>query len=123
LERRDHAATNPNLHAQGGLFTLVQPRSEDTAKAPLRNLDALLLELDRADVDPLRVDGETWKREQYSPVFVKFTLPTREARVFVRLLAESGVSAASVFPGLDGVAKAFYETRDHQRAERGSRSC
>jgi len=117
------AATNPNLHAQGGLFTLVQPKSADTSTHPLRNLDDLLLELDRTDIDPSRVDGTPWKREQYSPVFVKFTLPTREVRVFVRLLAESGVSAATVFPGLDGVAKAFYESRDHQWAERGSRSC
>jgi hypothetical protein len=120
-------ATNPNLFAQGGVFTLVQPRSAETSKGRLRNLDELLLDLDAADIDPPTVDPDpdrsTWRRDRWSPVFVKFTLPARETRVFVRLLTESGVSAATVFPGLDGVAKAFYETRDHQWAERGSRSC
>ena len=38
------AATNPNLHAQGGVFTLVQPRSPETATAELRNIDDLLFE-------------------------------------------------------------------------------
>src|SRR5262249_27737075 len=32
------AATNPNLHAQGGVFTLVQPRTPESAKVKLRNI-------------------------------------------------------------------------------------
>jgi hypothetical protein len=94
------AATNPNLHAQGGMFTLVQPRSEESAAEPLPDLDRLLFELDAG------------LKQERSPVFVKFTLPVSEARVFVRLLADSGVSAATIFPGLSGVARAFFEARD-----------
>lgn len=106
------SATNPNLHAQGGAFTLVQPRSQETAARALPNLDELILGIEPGS---LRAPGRL-------PAFVKFTLPVREARVFVRLLGESGVSAATIFPGLAGVARAFFERGDWQWADRDERS-
>ena len=128
------AATNPNLHAQGGMFTLVQPQSDATATVQLPDLDALLLELDRRNEDPPITRGdpgeildggrrrERWSREQLAPVFYKLTLPVNESRVLLRLLAELGVSGASVFPGLDGVARSIREERDWQWGEQGHRS-
>ena len=48
---------------------------------------------------------------EWAPVLYKLTLPATEARVLFRLLGEAGVSAASVYPGLDGAAKAIRERR------------
>jgi hypothetical protein len=115
------AATNPNLHAQGGIFTLVQPRSAETASVQLQNIDDLLFALDDADVDPVAHSG-SWLRERWSPVFYKLTLPATEARVLLRLLGEAGISAASVFPGLEGVARSLLEQRRWQIAPPGDRS-
>lgn len=115
------AASNPNLHAQGGMFTLVQPCSDVTAEQRLRNLDELMHELDDQDVDPPTAGGQ-WERRRWGPVLYKLTLPATEARVLFRLLGEAGVSAASVYPGLDGVAKAILERRRWQWAQPGSRT-
>lgn len=113
------AATNPNLHAQGGIFTFVQPRTPKTAEVELRSLDDLLFELDAADIDPPRSQGGRWPRDRWSPVFYKLMLPAIEARVLLRLLGEAGVSAASIFPGLEGVARSLLEQRRWQWAPRG----
>jgi hypothetical protein len=39
----------------------------------------------------------------------KLTLPKTEAPALLKILADEGVSAASVFPGYDGVAEAVFE--------------
>jgi len=116
------AASNPNLHAQGGMFTLVQPRTDATAEGQLRNLDDLIHDIDGDDIDPPTVAGETWERRRWAPVLYKLILPATQARVLFRLIAEAGVSAASVYPGLDGVAKSISEQRRWQWASPQSRT-
>lgn len=104
------AASNPNLHAQGGQFTLVQPRNEHPM--PLPSVERVVEDLQQRMRDGedlrMRTDGRPWPR-QLTPVLYKLTLPAPQSRVLVRLLAESGVSAASIFPGLNGVVEALRE--------------
>ena len=97
-------ATNPNLAAQGGLFTLVQPRSGDPHRIP--DLDAAVLAM--AEHAPAAWDGE--------PVLVKFVLPANQVRVALRMLHAEGISAASVRPGLAGVVDTMRERWAHQWA-------
>jgi hypothetical protein len=85
-------STNPNLHAQKGVFTLVVRKG--------------ITKTDIADRTPLNVLGERLR-----PRFrlLHFTLPIGEAPRLLRLLALEGVSASSLFPGYGGVLKALKE--------------
>lgn len=92
-------ATNPNLHAQQGVFTL--DRSE-TPRA-LENVVAAK----HAEVAP-----------SAPTALHKLMLPANQAPELMRLLALSGVSAASVYPGYAGAIEAVREERLHVCAKR-----
>lgn len=104
------AASNPNLHAQGGLFTFVQPQGSRAVRLP--SVERYIAELDRIanEGTPLMMTGtvKPWP-VGYTPVLCKMTVDGVQARALLRLLASAGVSGASVFPGLDGVVKALRE--------------
>lgn len=91
-------ATNPNLAAQGGLFTLVQPTATDPH--PLQDLDEVLKRI--ADKVPK-------KFERLAPFLVKFVLPHTEARTALRMLSFHNVHAGTVWPGLRGVVDSMRE--------------
>ena len=85
---------NPNLHAQKGFFTLECER-----------------------IPPL---GKVVRRTAYVPLNVRLdkvalltllTLPHSQGPRLLRFLGHAGVSAASVFPGFDGVVRALREKR------------
>jgi len=95
-------ASNAHLAAQGGVFTLVQPRSGDPH--PLPDIDAVIQSLEETDVP------EGWRRK--GPVLVKYTFPVKVARHLLRLLAANGIHAASVFPGLHSI-RTMQEERKH----------
>jgi hypothetical protein len=80
--------TNPNLHAQAGLFTAL--------------FDEHGSGLDEHQAER-RARGEAALRLR------RVTLPIREAPRLLRLLAYEGVDGASMFPGADGVARAMRE--------------
>ncbi len=114
------SASNPNLHAQAGLFTFVQPRSAHAI--PLPSIDEYIrdLELRSARGEQLyESPGKPWQR-RFTPILVKLTLPAAQVRTLARLLAELGVSAASMYPGLDGVAKAIKERELYQGGDERS---
>lgn len=92
-------ASNPNLNAQAGLFTM------DTDLKRRIPLDTLILDgLDRI------TDESVAARISQNPLFiVKLELPYRHARKLLRLLAAEAVTAASVFPGYQGAASALTE--------------
>jgi len=82
-------ATNPNLSAQSAFFTLDRLNRG----VPL---DKLLNRL---------------SRNNYLGIFLyKLTLPKSEAPKLLGMLADEGVSAASVFPGYGGVAESVFES-------------
>jgi hypothetical protein len=81
-------ASNPNLYAQKGLFTLF--RSEQLDRRPMEGLIASL---------PSRYE------------LVHFTLPISEAQELLLLLSHQEITGATVYPGNAGAAKAVLETR------------
>ena len=80
-------ASNPNLYAQKGVFTLFRSRVVDR-----RSMDELIQAL------PSRYE------------LVHFTLPIEEASELLLLLSHQEITGATVYPGYGGVAKAVLET-------------
>ncbi|MFC1643250.1 FRG domain-containing protein [Myxococcota bacterium] len=78
-------ATDPNLHAQCGLFTLLAAENDPSLE---EHIAQLLLES----------TGDT-------PLLRRLLLPASEARRLLRFLADEGVHGASLFPGPDGVVR------------------
>lgn len=79
-------AENPLLHAQAGIFTLVQGS------------------------DPPPLDELIYKHApRPARLLHRFTLPWSEAPKLLLLLAAAGVSGASVFPGYRGVVEGVHE--------------
>jgi hypothetical protein len=87
-------ASNPNLHAQAGLFTV------DGDVHDRRPLNSLILDelTPNAALDPSLL-----------PVMRKLTMPQSEAGRMLRLLAYDHVDASTVYPGHDGVVRALKE--------------
>jgi hypothetical protein len=92
-------ASNPNLHAQAGLFTLW---FKSGSVASLESVTAQLLASLSAN---MRAHWET-----VSPLH-HFTLPWSEAPSMLRMLSYEGVGAQRMFPGRDGVVRAMKEKR------------
>jgi hypothetical protein len=88
-------ATNPNLHAQAGLFTV------DGAVWDPRPFDALVVH-EFAHLPQPPPPG-------YLPVLRKLTFPHSEADRLLRLLAYEHVNGATVYPGHDGVVRGLRE--------------
>jgi hypothetical protein len=93
-------ATNPNLHAQGGVFTvhLIKP-GKPTAKINRETLDSVILGTAK------KVKGTR------RPYMRLLTLPVKEADTLLRLLAMQNIHAASIYPGFDGVVRHLNEWR------------
>lgn len=93
-------AGNRNLHAQDGLFTVhrIPLVSDDLPYA---------CPLDEAVAE---ADLEGGWPSSFGEKMRLLTLPASEARNVLRKLALEGVSAASLFPGYDGVVKAMWES-------------
>jgi len=85
-------ASNPNLHAQRAVSTLLQ---EDTARRGARFV-------------PIPLDRMA---DRFDPPldFWQFTLPIEQAPKLLRLLAFDGICAAGIFPGYGGVVEALKE--------------
>jgi hypothetical protein len=89
-------ASNPNMAAQAGLFTL------DRTKEPKR-LDTTLAE------QAQRLKPEFSRLAD--PAIQKFVLPRIQARRLLQLLALEDVHGASLFPGFSGIAILLGERR------------
>lgn len=83
------AGTNPNLVAQAGLFSFLADEAEPSMEA--QNADLA-------------------KRGEKALRLRRLSLPVSEAPRLLRLVAEEGVTGASMFPGPDGVVRAMRET-------------
>ncbi len=105
-------ASNANLHAQQGLFTLIQPLEADPSPLPL--LDEVL----RKHEGQIRAQAE---RVRF-PLMIEYRIPAIEARTTLLTLECMGVTAASIYPGLHGVVQAMKEQRFFQYSPPRSRS-
>jgi len=92
------AASNPNLRAQRGLFTLVQvtPHEGGDNVSQVGRLSEARRPLDSFEGITLR----------------KVTLPTTQAAPLLKILALEGVTAARVWPNYDGVIKSIRDAAE-----------
>ncbi|MGI9065509.1 MAG: FRG domain-containing protein [Pyrinomonadaceae bacterium] len=89
-------ATNPNLLAQSGVFTLHRPAT---------------IEL-KSQVEPEPLDCVAMRLQEEDDIhqhLVEYSLPIDESPKLLHLLAIEGVNAASLFPGYNGVVRAMKE--------------
>lgn len=95
-------ATNPNLRAQAGLFTVDRKVWEPMP------LDDLLKSAAAAET---KKDPDWAKKLKFLrlPIVQKLILPVSEAPKLLRLLAHEGTSAATVYPGYQGVVASLKE--------------
>lgn len=98
-------ASNPNLRAQAGMFTLERMLSPEQLNEvfhprPFKDVLAHQYEL-------------TGSRERPERLY-KLILPLEEAPELLRLLHLHRIDAAAVFPGMDGVNSAMQERRLYQ---------
>jgi len=85
-------SSNLNLHAQKGMFTLIQEESANRSSRFKRTrLDELAYRLD----PPLNL--------------VQLTLSIVQAPALLRALAVAGICASTLFPGYGGVVEALRE--------------
>jgi len=97
-------ASNDNLNAQDGVFTLFHPgsvakydeiRQLDRFKKPL---DKILLKYAKPSIGM-----------RHSTLLYHFTLPISEAQKLLRLLHQEHIDGAKLYPGFAGVQKAMKE--------------
>lgn len=109
-------ASNPNLFAQSGLFTLVRFGRGDPRAAIDHppDLDSFMLNSALPEL------GEGARLRV--PALVKLTLPCSQARALLMLLELRGISAAKIYPGHRGAAEALSERRWMQWSSESGRS-
>jgi hypothetical protein len=101
-------ATNPNLAAQKGVFTLIEyktPREDDQIMLPA--LNRFLESYAEENFEGLKGDCPS------GPWLRQLKLPRREARHMLRLLADANVTAATIYPGYASVETARKEGAFH----------
>src|SRR5260370_24708062 len=86
-------ASNPNLHAQAGLFTVV--------RGGVHAVDRFLkLALEKSS---------RWAEGVARPLMRKISAPQECAPKLLRLLSYQGIEGATMFPGYDGVVRSLRE--------------
>ena len=90
------SATNSNLHAQEGVFTLAQNISGDASPVDRRSLDEVLGDW-----------IENYKIRSRTGWFYRLTLPKAEADNLCWEIAHQGITQATLFPNFSGVVAAI----------------
>jgi FRG domain len=104
-------ASNPNLHAQGGVFTTECLPAADLPNAVnLRTVDTIIKEK----------WNDIYGKRKGKPVMVHFTLPVKEAGKLLRLLNQGGINSAIIYPGYKGVAVSLDERKYWDKSERAT---
>jgi hypothetical protein len=96
------ASTNPNLHAQDGLFTIIPPSEEDD-----HCIEDYLVRTRKLLAKRAETDGRA--RVVALPRLRRIMVPVVETKRLLRFLSYEGVTGASMFPGNDGVVRAMGE--------------
>lgn len=99
-------ASNPNLHAQGGVFTLNDPAGRQATQVVPDPLDTVI-----EAAANLRKDEWFQNRGICLPVMRELVLDIQHTPRLLRYLADHGVSAATIYPGLKGVSESLNERR------------
>jgi hypothetical protein len=106
--------TNPNLHLQRALFTLVgYRRNPDPEPIIIPTVDEILLTPGEA---PPNCTEIWWNHLHRVPPLWKYTVPASQAGVLLRFLAIDGICAETIFHGHDGVVRGMRERCLRQQA-------
>ena len=98
-------ASNPNVQAQQGLFSVVRHRGSSEDADRRRPLDEIVSQ----HVVAQYLDSDRNARWEGDPVFLRFELPWTEFEPLLVLLAKSGTNGSTVFPGYKGIVDAVTE--------------
>lgn len=86
-------ASNPNLRAQQGVFTLVHPDFTNERDGDFLPFEVILE----------NIASSSRSRDVSSCKLLKFTLPVTEADELLRLLAQLDISPSSIYPGYHSI--------------------
>jgi len=98
-------ALNKNLMAQNGIFSIHIHKLNSAEPPKITPFDQLVYQLCPEEKLFWCCGGR-----DLGPIQL-FTLPTSQARLLLKLLAEEDVSAATLFPGYDGIVRSLYEAK------------
>ena len=102
------ASSNPNLHAQQGLFTRTQ--GENAHRFPVDEFVKLAADAAQSwTLEPWQHAAGRNPNAVGRPIMRCLRLPQREAPKLLRLLAYEGVTGSTMFPGYEGVVRAMKE--------------
>jgi hypothetical protein len=93
------SATNPNLKAQQGVFTILNPFYTNEATGNYISMEQVFAEIvSRPDA------------ERYHPIIIdcklqKFTLPVSEAKDMLQLLAKLDITPSAIYPGYHSIIR------------------
>jgi len=93
--------SNPNLHAQDGLFIYKYERNQ----IPYDKIEKL--PLDEYVIKRMNEKDIKWDK----PIFYHFTLPQKEAPELLWYIAKEGANSAKLFPGYDGIVGLMKEEK------------
>jgi hypothetical protein len=105
------SATNSNLRAQQGVFTLMDFRytREQTGKClPLEDSLEIMIE----DIKHNQPDSDHWI---FNSSLQKFTLPVSEAEKLLFLLAKMDITPSTVYPGYSGIVSDLKMRRSFEK--------
>jgi hypothetical protein len=102
-----HYASNPNLNAQKGLFTLCPVKRLSIMEETKLMQDGRVQLVDRRPLDEFILN--TAKKDENVILMKKFIVTTDDAHEGLRILEKMGYGTSRIFPGYDGVAKQVLE--------------
>ncbi len=94
------SASNPNLKAQQGIFTLLHPGYSKEAEREYLPMEQVL-EKEASFADPEHSSSD---RLIVACSMRKFTLPVSEASSLLRLLAKLDITPSAIYPGYHSIA-------------------
>lgn len=103
-------ASNPNLHAQGGVFTteILTNKEQKGRRRPN------VIPVDKV----VASKWESFKPSHGKPVMAHLTLPWDETPKLLRLLNREGMNRAVLYPGYKGIADSFKDMAEWDQEER-----
>lgn len=99
------SATNTNLQAQQGVFTLINPVYSGEKQGSYATLDAMLEKEANKAIKRNAPDPTPSERLVLDCKMQKFTVPTLEAPKVLYLLAKWDITVSSIYPGYNSIAR------------------
>jgi len=102
-----HYASNPNLNAQKGLFTLCPVKRLNSMEEIKLMQEGKVQLVDRRPLDEFILNSA--KKDENVALMKKFIVNANDTHEGLRILEKMGYGTSRIFPGYDGVAKQVLE--------------